>query len=542
MRARLIFLTVLCAFSIEGIASPYEWDNVERVIAIGDVHGAYPKLVSLLQSAQVIDDQLHWSGGTTHLVSLGDLLDRGPQSAKAMDLLMRLQDEAQSSDGHVHVVLGNHEVMNLTGDLRDVSKKEYEALNLVGGHTRAFALDGHYGRWLATLPFVIRINESLFAHGGFSTVLSDMTLEQINHNARNALTSLLSEGGRLRGESLLAPTGDLLSITYNLNEEETAALGDTFLNAKKNPLLGDLSPQWYRGTALCHKLLEEKPFLETLKHFGTTRGIMGHTPTPNREVNARFSGSALMIDTGMLASVYKGNARGIEIVADTLRAFGPDGDSAIINLPRADPQAALKDNDYVAQNSADGVVPLEINNADGPLHARFLKLGKRERNRAIAAYRLDRLLQLHMVPTTVPRRVDGKDGVIVQWGRRNLSERERATRQRQRPNYCEHGSDYMLLAAFDALIGKLDRSADNLWYDPATWQIRLTDNHRAFGRSTVLPQYANTPELPKHMADALQKLTSAELSNLLAGLLKSAEIKALLERRDMILNWPVSKS
>ncbi len=130
----------------------------------------------------------------------------------------------------------------------------------------------------------------------------------------------------------------------------------------------------------------------------------------------------------------------------------------------------------------------------------------------------------------------------MQWDRQALSERERASAQRQRSNYCEHGSDYMLLAAFDALIGKLDRSADNLWYDPVTWQIRLTDNHRAFGRSAALPQYATQPELPLHMAEALQNLTSAGLSNLLAGLLKSAEIKALLKRRNMILNWPVSQN
>ncbi len=305
MRARFIVLTVLCALSIEAIASQYAWDNVDRVIAVGDVHGAYPELVSLLQAAQVIDAQLRWTGGSTHLVSLGDLLDRGPQSAKAMDLLMRLQDEARSSGGHVHVLLGNHEVMNLTGDLRDVSKREYIALEPIGGHTRAFALDGHYGRWLATLPFIIRINDSVFAHGGFSTVLSDMTLDQINHDARNALTSLLSEGQRLREEGMLASTGDLLSIAYSLTAEQTAALGDMFLTASKNPLLGDLSPQWYRGTALCHKLLEEKPFVSTLQHLGATRGIMGHTPTPNREVNTRFSQRAFVIDTGMLASVYQ---------------------------------------------------------------------------------------------------------------------------------------------------------------------------------------------------------------------------------------------
>jgi len=106
IRVRLIALTVLCTFSIA---------------------------VSILQAAQVVDAQLRWVGGMTLLVSLGDLLDRAPQSLKAMDLLMRLQEEARSSGGYVHVLLGNHEVMNLTGDLRDVSDEEDEALNRIGG-------------------------------------------------------------------------------------------------------------------------------------------------------------------------------------------------------------------------------------------------------------------------------------------------------------------------------------------------------------------------------------------------------------------------
>ena len=542
MFARLILLTILCGFCIEAAASRYQWDNVDRVIAIGDVHGAFPELVSVLQAAQLIDSQLSWTGGTTHLVSLGDLLDRGPQSAKVMDLLMRLQDEAQTSGGYVHVLLGNHEVMNLTGDLRDVSAPEFTALESIGGHTRAFSMKGHYGRWLATLPFIIRINDSLFAHGGFSSVLRRTSLEEINSHARNALITILDEGARLREQGKLPPTGDLLSATYNLTGEQTEQLGEAFVQASHVPLLGDLSPQWYRGTALCHKILEEKSFASTLKHLGAERGIMGHTPTPNREVNSRFSGTAFMIDTGMLASVYKGNARGIEIIADHIRAFGPDGDSVIINVPKIDPQTLLESSEYQTQQSNNGIVQLELKNGDEAFYAQFLKLKKRDTNRALAAYRLDRLLGLHMVPTTVVRKINGNDGIVLQWDRRALSERERATRGRQRPNYCERGSDYQLLAAFDALIGKLDRSADNLWYDTATWKIRLTDNHRAFGSKAALPKYATQPQLPQQMAVALEALAPGELSNLLAGLLKSAEIKALLKRRDMILNWPASQS
>jgi hypothetical protein len=91
------------------------------------VHGAYPELVRLLRETAVIDESLRWQAGRTHLVSLGDLLDRGDESRKVLDLLMRLQDEAGRAGGAVHVALGNHDVMNIVGDLRYVSVAEYAA-------------------------------------------------------------------------------------------------------------------------------------------------------------------------------------------------------------------------------------------------------------------------------------------------------------------------------------------------------------------------------------------------------------------------------
>ena len=94
---------------------------------MADVHGAFEAMVDTLQEAAVIDEQLAWSGAATHLVIVGDILDRGPRSRDAMDLLMRLEGEALAAGGAVHVVIGNHESMNLIGDLRYVSKSEYAA-------------------------------------------------------------------------------------------------------------------------------------------------------------------------------------------------------------------------------------------------------------------------------------------------------------------------------------------------------------------------------------------------------------------------------
>ena len=98
-----------------------------RVVAIGDVHGAFDQFVEILQTAGLIDAKRQWIGGTTVLVQTGDVFDRGPKVRDALDLLMRLEDEARRAGGRVEALLGNHEVMNLLHEFRDVSPASYAA-------------------------------------------------------------------------------------------------------------------------------------------------------------------------------------------------------------------------------------------------------------------------------------------------------------------------------------------------------------------------------------------------------------------------------
>ena len=103
MRKRLFPLLFLLLSWANGSYAQYVWEDVERVVAVGDVHGAYDALVDLLESADLIDANGDWTGGATHLVSLGDLLDRGPASNEVLRLVMSMQKM-----GTALVVCGNH--------------------------------------------------------------------------------------------------------------------------------------------------------------------------------------------------------------------------------------------------------------------------------------------------------------------------------------------------------------------------------------------------------------------------------------------------
>ena len=123
----VITVLLFSFFTVVQPVSAYEVKTTSKVIAFADVHGAYDDWVSLLQEVGVVDEQLNWSGGKTHLVSVGDLIDRGPGSRQVVELLMKLDAQADKAGGAVHMTLGNHEVMVMTGDLRYVSAAEFAA-------------------------------------------------------------------------------------------------------------------------------------------------------------------------------------------------------------------------------------------------------------------------------------------------------------------------------------------------------------------------------------------------------------------------------
>src|SRR6476619_2557951 len=122
-----IYILILRVLMGAAFAAQGEWTDVERVVAVGDVHGDYTRFVAVLRSAGLIDEKGRWTGGKAHLVQTGDVLDRGADSRKVMDLLMSLEKQAAKAGGHVHALIGNHEARNLYGDLRYTTAEEFAA-------------------------------------------------------------------------------------------------------------------------------------------------------------------------------------------------------------------------------------------------------------------------------------------------------------------------------------------------------------------------------------------------------------------------------
>ena len=292
-------------------------ETPDRVVAVGDVHGALPRFVAILQEAKLIDNRRRWSGGRAVLVQTGDVLDRGPDSRAVIDLLRKLENEASRAGGRVVSLLGNHEVMRMLHDLRYVSAGEYDAFRTgesgelrerayeaVAAQERvkprppgekfderayrkafvdatplgflemrvAFSPSGEYGKWILARPAVAKINGVVFVHGGISPALAPMGCDGIN--------------AKIRAELAVARPGDPANI-------ETLAAGPQ-------------GPLWYRGFFQDPPLTPEE-FDAALAALGAKAIVVGHTVSDDRQIHASFGGRVYQIDTGMLAGEYYPN-------------------------------------------------------------------------------------------------------------------------------------------------------------------------------------------------------------------------------------------
>ncbi len=139
----------------------------KTIVAIGDVHGDFDDFVAILQRAGLTDTQNHWAGGKTTFVQVGDLLDRGPKPRQVMDLMMALEKEAEQAGGRVVSLFGNHEMMNIMGDLRYVIPANYASFADSNSEKRQKAAYDEYVKWsasqaaaLAELPQPMELTEA----------------------------------------------------------------------------------------------------------------------------------------------------------------------------------------------------------------------------------------------------------------------------------------------------------------------------------------------------------------------------------------------
>ncbi len=273
------------------------YPSAERIIAIGDLHGDLDRTQEVFQMAGITGKSGHWAAGELVVVQTGDQLDRGDQEQALLEFLDRLQDEALAVGGRLHLMNGNHELMNARLDLRYVTEGGFadfedavtisEPDSLMLAHepnerarVAAFRPGGPYALLLAEHNTVLMIGDNLFVHGGVLPSHLDYGLEKLN---REIQLWLAGEG----------PAPEVIHTSK--------------------------SPTW---TRIYSDEPDENSCLtleEVLTRLGAARMIVGHTVQEDGIVS-RCNNRVWCIDSG-LARYYEGPINALEIIGDEIRVL-----------------------------------------------------------------------------------------------------------------------------------------------------------------------------------------------------------------------------
>ncbi len=152
----------------------------------------------------------------------------------------------------------------------------------------------------------------------------------------------------------------------------------------------------------------------------------------------------------------------------------------------------------------------------------------------IAAFELSRLLGLDIVPPTVERQVRGRVGSVQLWIESAMTEQKRRERGLEPPDRSDWNHQKSEQWVFDNLINNIDRNQGNSLID-ADWNLWLIDHSRSFGRDRRLPYPERVSFLSSGLWQGLRALDPDTVRERLSPYLDKAEIRALLERRDLLV-------
>jgi hypothetical protein len=352
-------------------------EPAESLVAIGDVHGDFDDFVGILQRIGLIDKQNHWTGGRTTFVQTGDLLDRGPKPREVMDLMMALEKDAGQAGGRVLSLLGNHEMMNIMGDLRyvtpanyasfadsnsaqrqksayeeyvkwrnrhpeliselsqpmELTEAEWMARHPLGfvEQREAFSPKGEYGKWLRGHNALAEVGGEIFLHGGIHADLAKIRVDAVNKRIRDEIESFDAVKQYLQDEALILPFFNMQEITFAAQaqviaerksrvpaSQERQAKILEFLKYGEWLSVKPDGPLWFRGYDQWSDAEGEAQIDKILDAYKVAHIVVGHTVQRSGRIRPRFGGKVFLIDTGMLSSYYPGGrASALEICSNT---------------------------------------------------------------------------------------------------------------------------------------------------------------------------------------------------------------------------------
>jgi hypothetical protein len=275
----------------------------KRIIVIGDLHGDYQKTIEILRISKLIDRNNNWISGDTVVVQLGDQIDRcrldrgvctnegatlndEASDMKILYLMTELHNQAEKLGGAVYSIMGNHELMNVQGDFRYVSRENILEFSKDGSissgikeREKQFRPGNKIANFLAcTRLLSLVIGQYLFVHAGIVPEIA----KKYNINDMNHILAL-----------------------YLFNNLDTTEFKDLLVSDKSpmwNRIIGNLNVQTKMESvnAYCDSLFDDD-IQSNL--FGSghkiKRVFVGHTPQIYKGINSTCNNRVWYVDVGV---------------------------------------------------------------------------------------------------------------------------------------------------------------------------------------------------------------------------------------------------
>jgi hypothetical protein len=315
-----------------------------RVVAIGDLNGAYDVLLEILRGTGLVNKKLDWSGKRAELVQMGDLFNRGGGAAQALRLLLKLQRQARKAGGKVTILLGNHEVMTALGHEGYCTEDEYLTF-ASAAERRAWPARVHRAMWRLIrqrprgilLPIEPRLEAWKIEHvPGRRELRRALGPRQPLGRALRALPVAYVTCQTLFVHAGLAPAWARTGVE-GLNRQArdcwAAARKNLWSLPKKSMFRSVSGPLWnrslVRGGAQARRELRE-----ALALMGAERMVVGHTQTASlprgREgrILVTAAGRMIAVDVG-LSSKQRSASAALIIEGERGYEWTPEGTSLL---------------------------------------------------------------------------------------------------------------------------------------------------------------------------------------------------------------------
>ncbi|WP_299793727.1 metallophosphoesterase [uncultured Shewanella sp.] len=245
------------------------YSNIKKIVALSDVHGQYDILLTLLRKQHIIDEDNNWAFGDGHMVMTGDMFDRGHQVNEVLWFMYKLDRQASAAGGKLHLLMGNHEQMVMRGDLRYVHERYNVAAKLLDrSYDELYDKSSEIGQWLRAKNTLVKINDTLFLHGGISSEWIDRELT-------------------------LAKANDL--YRKNIDRSKPELKQDELLNY----LFFGNGPTWFRG--YFKPGYDESELDKILSYFDVKQIVVGHTS--QERVLGLYDNKVIAVDSSIKEGV-----------------------------------------------------------------------------------------------------------------------------------------------------------------------------------------------------------------------------------------------